>query len=128
MTAKSLFAGCCLLLLLTGCSKGGGPSFGAAYGGGLALTTPPVNTILFGPCNEEFGMPDSRKADCELHYHLLGQDAPWEARAKYLDATAYQPGELSCTRTRGKIVDCVVVSGPPHSPPYIAAPNNLGAN
>lgn len=125
MTTKSLLAGCGLLALLTGCTAE--HSIGAVYGGGLAVTTPPLNTILFGSCEEEFGMPTSRRANCELHYHLLGEDAPWEAREKYFAATAYQPGELQCTRTRGEIVDCAVVSGPPHQPPYVVAPNNLGS-
>jgi len=117
MPIKTLFACGGLLLLLPGCV--------AAYGTGAALTMPPINTVLLGPCREEFGMPDSRKADCELHYKLLGEEAPWVERQKYFAATAYQPGELQCTRTRGEVVDCSVVSGPPHQPPYIVAPNTL---
>ncbi len=119
MTTRTLVACCALLALLPGCD-----SIGLVYGGGLAVTTPPVNTVLFG-CDEEYGMPDSRRHNCELHYHLTGRDAPWEARAKYYAATEYQPGELQCTRTRGEVVDCSVVTGPPKRPPYIVAPNNL---
>ena len=129
MTAKSLFGYCGLLLMLTGCGpNGGSPGFLRSYGtiyGGLALTTPPLNTILFGPCEEEFGMDPSRKANCELHHKLMGGEAPWVTRQKYFAATAYQPGELQCTQTRGQVAECAVVSGPPHQPPYIAAPNNL---
>ncbi len=125
MTIKSLVACGALMTVLSACS-GKAPMHGLApYAVGLALATPPLNTIIFG-CDEEFGMPDSRRKDCELHYHLTGRDAPWEVRAKYLAATSYQPGELSCTRTRGQNVDCSVVSGPPHSPPWVATPNNLG--
>jgi hypothetical protein len=125
MTIRSLLA-CCggLLLALAGC----GPTIqsqGVAYGVPAALTMPPLNTILFGPCEEEFGMPESRKADCELHYKLWGGEAPWIARQKYFAATAYQPGELTCTRTLGKVAECSVVTGPPHQPPYVVAPNNL---
>lgn len=128
MTARSLLLACCCLLpLLAGCGPSA-TSFTTVYVGGGALAMPPLNTILFGPCHEEFGMDDARKANCELYYRVRGEEAPWVARQKYLDATAYQPGELSCTRTRGKIVECSVVSGPPHSPPYIVAPNNLGTN
>lgn len=124
MTTKSLLACCGLLALLTGCGGGAVMHGPAPYAAGLAVATPPLNTILFG-CGEEFGMPDSRRADCELHYHLTGRLAPWEERERYYAATAYQPGELQCTRTRGEVVDCAVVSGPPHRPPYIVAPNNL---
>lgn len=124
MTTRPLLACCGLLALLCGCGHTiGTPPFDAA---GLALTMPPLNTVIFG-CDDEFSMPDSRRKDCELHYHLTGRDAPWEAREKYLAATAYKPSELQCTRTIGQNVDCTVVSGPPHSPPWIAAPNNLGA-
>jgi hypothetical protein len=126
MTTKSLLAGCGLLLSLTACGHTI-QSQGFDYGVGAALTMPPFNTVLFGPCEEEFGMPDSRRANCEWHYKLFGfgKEAPWVERQKYYAATAYQPGELSCTRTRGELVDCSVVSGEPHRPPYVAAPNNL---
>jgi hypothetical protein len=120
MPMKTLLAGCGLLFLLSGCNN---PiAVGAAV---LVPTTPPVNTVLTGPCKEEFGMPDSRRANCELYYWIRGEDAPWVARQKYYAATAYQPGELECTRTRGEIAECSVVSGPPHQPPYIVAPNTL---
>ena len=126
MTIKSLFACCGVLALLTGC---GGHTWSnpAPYAAGLALATPPVNTIVFGPCQEEFGMPDSRRADCNLYYWIRGEDPPWVAREKYYAATAYRPGELQCTRTRGEIVECSVVSGAPKNPPYIVAPNNMGS-
>lgn len=117
MAAKSLLAYCGMLLALSGCT--------AAYGTSAGLTMPPINTVLFGPCEEEFGMDPARKANCELHYRLWGGEAPWVTRQKYYAATAYQPGELQCTRTRGEVVECAVVSGPPHQPPDIAAPNNL---
>lgn len=124
MTMRSLLACGGLLALLTGCGKSIGtmPTYAAA----LTLAMPPVNTVIFG-CDEEFAMPEAVRKDCELHYHLTGRDAPWEVREKYLAATAYQPGELQCTRTLGQNVDCAVVSGPPHSPPWVAAPNNLGS-
>lgn len=124
MTIKSVLACCGLLTLLAGCgnSVGGLPTYGAA----LTLAMPPVNTVIFG-CDEEFAMPEAVRKDCELHYHLTGRDAPWEVREKYLATTAYQPGELECTRTIGQNVDCSVVSGPPHSPAWIATPNNLGS-
>lgn len=127
MTTKSLLACCGMLALLTGCGGGALMHGPAPYAAGLAVATPPLNTILFGSCEEEFGMPASRRADCELHYHLTGRLAPWEEREKYYAATTYQPGELQCTRTRGELVDCSVVSGPPHQPPYVVAPNNLGS-
>lgn len=125
MTTRSLLACCGMLALLSGCGHAGENP--APYAVGLAIATPPLNTIIFGPCREEFGMPDSRRADCELYYRVRGEDAPWVAREKYYAATAYRPGELQCTRTRGEIVDCAVVTGPPHRPPYIVAPNNLGS-
>jgi hypothetical protein len=137
---KSLAACCALLaVLLTGCNWTLNATeqlgrYGPAqlYVGALALSTPPVNTIVFGPCREEFGMPDSRRANCELHYRLVspvtGQpEAPWEQRAKAYAATAYQPGELTCWRTLGQISECAVVNGPPRVAPYIAAPNTLGS-
>lgn len=124
MTMRSWLACCGMLALLTGC--GHSWSNPAPYAAGLALATPPLNTIIFG-CDEEFGMPDSRRANCELHYHLTGRLAPWEEREKYYAATAYRPGELQCTRTRGALVECAVVTGPPKQPPYIVAPNNLGS-
>ncbi len=126
MTTKSLLACCGMLALLTGCGGGAVMHGPAIYGAGLAVATPPLNTIIFG-CDEEYGMPDSRRHNCELHYHLTGRLAPWEERERYYAATTYLPGELQCTRTRGKIVDCSVVDGPPKRPPYIAAPNNLGS-
>src|SRR6185437_7683037 len=118
MPTKILPACCGLLFLLTGCQSPVG--VGAAF---LGPTTPPLNTILFGPCEEEFGMDPSRRANCEIHYKLWGGEAPWVTREKYFAATAYQPGELQCTRTRGDVVECAVVSGPPKQPPYIVAPN-----
>ena len=125
MTTRSLLACCAgLLFALAGCGNTI-QSQGFVYGTSAALTMPPLNTILFGPCPEEFGMPESRRANCELHYKLWGGEAPWVVRKNYYAATAYQPGELECTRTRGDVAECSVVSGPPHQPPYIAAPNNL---
>ncbi|HTY68640.1 MAG TPA: hypothetical protein VMH36_18450 [Alphaproteobacteria bacterium] len=120
MPTKPLLACCGLLFLLSGCNNP--VAVGAGF---LAPTTPPLNTIVFGPCEEEFAMDPSRKANCELHYRLWGGEAPWVTRQKYFAATAYQPGELQCTQTRGQVAECAVVSGPPHQPPYIAAPNNL---
>lgn len=133
---KSLWACCALLALLTACDLPHGTDFGkhgpaGLYIGALALTTPPVNTVVFGPCREEFGMPDSRRANCELHHLLLspvtGHLAPWEERRAMMAATAYQPGELACWRTLGKIAECAVVTGPPKIAPYIVAPNTLGS-
>lgn len=123
---RSLLACTAILTLLSGCGGGAVMHGPTPFAIGLAVATPPLNTIIFG-CDDEFGMPDSRRKDCELHYHLTGRDAPWEVQQKYLAATEYQPGELQCTRTRGKIVDCVVVSGAPRRPSWIAAPNNLGS-
>ncbi len=125
MLTRNMIACCGLLLALGACEGHSLYQPGVDYGVSAALTMPPINTILFGPCNEEFGMPASRKADCELHYKLWGGEAPWVTRQKYFAATAYQPGELQCTQTRGQVAECAVVSGPPHQPPYIAAPNNL---
>ncbi len=126
---------CALLLLVAACSEPpdhitanlGRNGTAALYWAAFHLSTPPLNTIVFGPCDEEFGMPDTRKANCELHYRLYGQVSPWEQRRAVMAATAYQPGELACWRTRGEIAECAVVSGPPHLAPRIVAPNNLGS-
>ena len=128
MTIKFLLACGGALVLLAGCGAGTAVMHGPTpYAAALGLATPPLNTIVTGPCQEEFGMPDSRRANCNLYYWIRGEDSPWEAREKYYAATTYLPGELQCTRTRGKIVDCTVVDGPPKKPPYIVAPNNLGS-
>jgi hypothetical protein len=135
---KSFGACCALLALLTGCLPSGSDfhtehTSGATvfYVAGLALTTPPVNTIVFGPCREEFGMPDSRRANCELRALIAspvtGHRTPWEERAKFYAATDYQPGELTCWRTLGKIAECAVVTGPPRRAPYLVQPNTLGS-
>jgi len=127
---------CCgLLLLLAACSEDidhvsanlGRNGTAALYWTAFHLSTPPANTIIFGPCREEFGMPDTRQANCDLHYRLWGQVSPWEERRAMMAATAYQPGELTCWRTLGKLAECGVVSGPPHVAPRIVAPNNLGS-
>lgn len=132
MNTKVLLACCGLAPFLAACDFNATDTFGkhgpaGFYVGALALSTPPVNTVLFGPCTEEFGMPDSRRANCNTYYWLHMAQSPWDERKAAYDAAAYQPGELQCSRTRGEIVDCMVITGPPHLPPRIAAPNNLGS-
>ncbi len=131
----SLAACCGVLVLATGCSGGGtnftqtfgrsGTAFG--YAGALAMAVPPANTVIFGPCKEEFGMPDSRRNSCELYYRVRGEASPWDQRQTYYQETNYQPGQLTCWRTLGKITECGTVSGTPNRPPAIVVPNNLGS-
>jgi hypothetical protein len=135
MTIKHLLAACGAVASLTACSSGFVPdphfeyqlsSMGPTpYVAALALATPPANQIVFGPCNEEFGMPDSRSANCKLYYRIRRQTSPWEQRKAEFAAAAYKPGELTCWRTLGEISECAVVSGPPKRPPAIVSPNNL---
>jgi hypothetical protein len=92
--------------------------------GFMGATTPPLNTILLGPCNEEFGMPDPRRANCELYYRARGTTAPWQQRQAALQAATYAPGELRCWRTLGGIAECET-PGPLRTPPALVSPNNL---
>jgi hypothetical protein len=94
---------------------------------GLILSTPPVNAVLFGPCREEFMIPDGRKAQCELHSSIRGQTSVSERTRANGQAMAYQPGELQCWRTLGFKTECIVVAGPPR-PNYLNGAPLMGAN
>ncbi len=94
--------------------------------GSIFLATPPVNTILFGPCREEFGMSVDKKGTCNLYYAVRSQTAPWDRTAANAQQMAYQPGELQCSRTLGGRTECYVISGTPR-PVNLIAPN-MGAN
>jgi hypothetical protein len=94
---------------------------------GLVLTTPPVGTILFGPCKEEFMMPEGRRAQCEQYAKLYGETSAVERNRANGHAMAYQPGELQCWRTLGFKTECVVVAGAPR-PSYLNASPLMGAN
>lgn len=94
---------------------------------GLILATPPVNTIAFGPCTEEFMAPEGRRAQCELYHQIRSQTSPVEQIKANGQAMAYQPGELQCWRTLGFKTECVVVAGAPR-PNYLNAAPMMGAN
>ena len=122
----------CAVVLVAGCSStnevytySGRVTLGNAA---LLASVPPLNNILFGPCKDEFGMPDSRRGNCELYYRVRGEHAPWVERTQAADAAAYQPSELRCWRTLGKVAECEPVSGQVRTPPRLAAPNNMGAD
>ena len=136
---RSLLGWCAMCALLGACSTPPGnpihnfehnvtkqtPVF---YVAALALMTPPLNTMVFGPCEDEFGMPDGRRTNCNIYYYFVRHEAPpWEQRKFDYATAAYKPGELQCWRTRGNVAECSVVSGPPHMAPSIVAPNNMGA-
>ncbi len=89
-----------------------------------ATTTPPLNTIVFGPCGDEFSMPDSRRGNCDLYYALRRKESPWAQREAAVRAAAYQPGELRCWRTLGGKAECEAV-GPLRTPPALVSPNNM---
>jgi len=93
----------------------------------LVLSTPPVNTILFGPCREEFMMPEGRAAQCELYHKIRSETSAAERNKAIGQAMAYQPGELVCQRTLGFKTECVVISGAPR-PIYLNAPPSMGTN
>lgn len=97
------------------------------YAAGLILSTPPVNTWLFGPCKEEFMIPDGRREQCELHAKLRDQTSVVERKRAAAQAAAYQPGELVCQRTLGFKTECVIVSGAPR-PIQLHASPLMGAN
>ncbi len=94
---------------------------------GLILSTPPVNTMLFGPCREEFMMPDGRRSQCDTYAKLYGETLAVERNKANGQAMAYQPGELQCWRTLGFKTECVVAAGAPR-PTYINASPLMGGN
>lgn len=91
----------------------------------MALATPPLNNIIFGPCENEFGMPDSRRANCELYYKARRQTSPWQQTAARAQAMSYGPGELQCWRTIGS-AECTALAGPARAVNMIAP--NMGGN
>lgn len=91
----------------------------------LALTTPPVNQILLGPCEPEFAVPDGRRANCNIHHKLYGTIPPWREAQIRAQMMAYGPGELQCWKTLG-VAECIVVAGPAR-PVNTIAPN-MGSN
>jgi hypothetical protein len=93
----------------------------------LTAAVPPYNTLAFGTCEEEFGMPDYRRANCELYYRLRGTTAPWQQRQAAAQQATYAAGELRCGRTLGGVSECEPV-GAVRKPPSLALPNNLGAD
>jgi len=97
------------------------------YAVGLILATPPVNTWIFGPCKEEFMMPEGRREQCDFHYKLRGETAPYVRTQASGQSMAYQPGELQCYRTLGFKTECAIVSGAPR-PNYLNAAPPMGAN
>lgn len=93
---------------------------------GLILATPPMNTILFSSCRQEFAMDDYKQSLCDLNHKLRGTTPPWERTAAEARLMSYQPGELQCARTLGGVTDCRVVQGLPR-PATLVAPN-MGSN
>lgn len=92
----------------------------------LILATPPINTIAFGSCKQEFAMDDYKRNLCELNHKLRGTTPPWERIAAEGRVMSYQPGDLQCTRTLGAVPDCRLISGMPR-PVTLVSPN-MGAN
>jgi hypothetical protein len=123
-----------LLAALAGCSTGGEPlplyvehQLGYAPWLAVVAATPPVNQMLFGPCKEEFGMPDSKRDQCNFYYRVVERKpAPWNQREADAQAAIYAPGELRCWRTLGSVAECEVV-GPLRKPSQLVAPTNLNA-
>jgi hypothetical protein len=120
---------------LTGCSK---PSIslypddhltdkeiGKGVWATLALSTPPLNNIIFGPCSDEFDMPVSRRANCDLYYKVRGRPSPWAETEAAAKVYGYAPTELYCRRTIGT-AECVPLSGQARAPVLLAP--NMGAN
>lgn len=92
----------------------------------LILTAPPVNTIVFRSCRDEFAMDEYKRSLCEVNHKLRGTTPAWERAAAEARLMSYQPGELQCARTLGGITDCRVIQGMPR-PVTLIAPN-MGAN
>jgi hypothetical protein len=93
---------------------------------GIAISTPPANNIIFGPCNDEFGMPDSRRENCNVYYFIRGRESPWAQKAAAAQANAYPPQNLYCQRTVGGLAECMVIRGAAHAPLMMAP--NMGSN
>lgn len=91
----------------------------------LAVTTPPLKQVLFGPCNDEFGMPEARRESCDLYYKVRMRSSPWGEATARAQAMNYGPGELQCWRTLGT-AECVAIGGPPRTVNMIGP--NMGAN
>jgi hypothetical protein len=94
--------------------------------GTLALATPPLNQVVFGPCTEEFGMPESRRGSCDLYYSIRNRNSPWVEAAAAERANSYPQEALQCQRTLGGVAECVPLSGRAHAPRLLAP--NMGSN
>ena len=94
--------------------------------GTLALSTPPLNQMVFGPCTDEFGMPESRRANCDIYYWVRNRNSPWVEAAAAERANSYPQEALQCQRTLGGVVECAPLSGRAHAPRLLAP--NMGAN
>jgi len=93
---------------------------------GLVLSTPPINTLAFSSCRDEFAMDHYKRSLCEVNHKLRGTTPEWERIAAAARLMSYQPGELQCARTLGGITDCRMVQGMPR-PVTLIAPS-MGAN
>lgn len=78
---------------------------------GVIMSTPPYNTLLFGPCKDEFALPDSRRGTCDLYYKIRGRPAPWAETETNAVVREYPSADLFCQRTLGGSPECYALRG-----------------